>query len=115
MAANENASNAEQIEFWNGYAATTWVKNQDRMDALLAPITNGVMKACDVGRGDRVLDIGCGCGDTTLLLARRGAAATGVDISQPMLARARERATASGLDVRFELGDAATTRFERSF
>jgi SAM-dependent methyltransferase len=113
--ANQNAANAEQIEYWNGNAGAMWAKNQDRMDALLAPITEGVMKACDVGRGDHVLDVGCGCGDTTLRLARRGAAATGVDVSQPMLARARERATGSGLDVRFELGDAATTHFERTF
>jgi SAM-dependent methyltransferase len=110
----KQSGNAEQIDFWNGDAGAMWAKRQDRMDALLGPITAGVMQACDVGRGDRVLDVGCGCGDTTLRLAHRGAAATGVDVSQPMLARARERAAAAGLDVRFVLGDAAETRFERT-
>jgi SAM-dependent methyltransferase len=113
--ANQKPSNAEQIEFWNGDAGAMWAKRQDRMDALLAPITEGVMQACDVGRGDQALDVGCGCGDTTLKLAQRGATATGIDISQPMLARARERSAASKLAVDFVLGDAATTRFERRF
>ncbi len=68
--------------------------------------------ACPVKAGDRVLDVGCGCGDTTLRLAARGATATGVDISKPMLARARERAAANGLAATFMLGDAAETRFD---
>jgi len=114
MATNASA-NAEQIQFWNGDAGAMWAKRQDRMDALLGPITDGVLQACDVGRGDRVLDVGCGCGDTTLKLAQRGAAATGVDVSQPMLARARERAAAAGLDIRFTLGDAAETHFEQGY
>ena len=114
METNQSA-NAEQIEFWNGDAGATWAKRQDRMDALLGPITDAVMKACDVGDGDDVLDVGCGCGDTTLKLAQRGATATGVDVSQPMLARARERAAAARLDIRFVLGDAAETRFERTY
>jgi SAM-dependent methyltransferase len=111
----KGSANAEQIEFWNGEAGAMWAKRQDRMDTLLDPITKGVMRACDVGRGDRVLDVGCGCGDTTLKLAQRGATATGVDVSRPMLARARERAAAAGLDVRFELGDAAEIRFEPAY
>jgi SAM-dependent methyltransferase len=115
MEPNRTSSNADQIDFWNGDAGAMWAKRQDRMDALLAPITDGVMKACDVGRGDRVLDVGCGCGDTTLRLAHRGAVATGVDVSKPMLARARDRAAAAGLDISFLLGDAAATRFERTF
>ena len=109
------STNAEQIEFWNGDAGAMWAKRQDRMDALLGPITEGVMRACDVGLGDHVLDVGCGCGETTLRLAQRGAALTGVDVSQPMLARARDRAATAGLDVRFVLGDAAETRFERRY
>jgi len=108
---SDNNSNAEQIEFWNGDAGATWARRQQRMDALLAPITDAAMQVCPVEAGDRVLDVGCGCGDTTLRLVDRGAVATGVDVSRPMLARARERAAASSRAASFMLGDAAETRF----
>ena len=83
------ASNAEQIEFWNGDAGEIWARQQARMDELLAPITRTILEACGVRPGERVLDVGCGCGDTTIALAQRGARLTAVDVSQPMLARAR--------------------------
>jgi SAM-dependent methyltransferase len=107
------STNAEQIEYWNGDAGSMWTKRQERMDALLAPISNAALKACTVKAGDRVLDVGCGCGETSLRLAERGANVVGVDISKPMLARARERATESHASATFVLGDAAEARFER--
>jgi SAM-dependent methyltransferase len=61
--------------------------------------------------GERVLDVGCGCGDTTVELARRvapGGSVLGIDISAPMLARARQHAAAEGVTARFELADAQT-------
>jgi SAM-dependent methyltransferase len=61
--------------------------------------------------GGRVLDVGCGTGATTLAAARvlgaRGRC-TGVDLSEPMLALARERAARAGLAVDFVRGDAQT-------
>jgi SAM-dependent methyltransferase len=107
--------NSEQIEFWNGEAGATWAKRQERMDALLAPISDAVLKACTVKRGDRVLDVGCGCGETSLRLAQRGATVVGVDISKPMLGRAKERAATEGASATFVLGDAAVTQFERVY
>ena len=111
----EKTSNSEQIEYWNGDAGAMWAKRQDRMDALLAPISEATLGACSVKAGDKVLDVGCGCGDTTLRFAARGATATGVDVSKPMLARARERAAANGLAATFSLGDAAETRFDAEY
>ena len=111
----EPKTNAEQIEFWNGDAGAMWTKRQERMDALLAPISEAVLKACTVKAGDRVLDVGCGCGETSLRLAERGVTVVGVDISKPMLARARERASSSRASATFILGDAAETRFERVY
>jgi len=65
--------------------------------------------------GERVLDVGCGVGQTTLELAERvgpSGSVLGIDISTPMLARARERARAAGLaNVRFENADAQTHAF----
>jgi SAM-dependent methyltransferase len=108
-------NNADQIDYWNGDAGAKWAKRQQRMDALLAPISDAALQACAATRGERVLDVGCGCGETTLRLAARGAHATGVDVSQPMLARARERAAAERVSATFMLGDAAEARFEHPF
>ncbi|MEC9346948.1 MAG: class I SAM-dependent methyltransferase [Pseudomonadota bacterium] len=107
-------SNADQIEYWNGPNAEKWVRNQDRMDATLGAFSDHVMDAAGIVAGDRVLDIGCGCGGTTLDLARRAAPsgrAVGADISRPMLAVARGRAAGSGLDVTFVEADASEHDF----
>ena len=100
-------SNQEQIEYWNGEAGHTWANAQDRLDALLAPISDAVVSLADPQAGERVIDIGCGCGATSLALAQSGAHVWGVDISEPMLARAQQRA--EHLDnVRFSVSDAST-------
>jgi SAM-dependent methyltransferase len=80
-------------------------------DAELRRYQARLWAALDIGAGDRVLDVGCGTGQTTRTAARaahRGEA-LGVDVSQPMLERARELSAEEGLDnVRFECGDAAS-------
>ena len=66
------------------------------------------------GKGERVLDIGCGCGATTIELGRRVGPTgyvLGVDVSAPMLGRARERAPAD-LPLEFVLADATVHSFE---
>ena len=71
-----------------------------------------------IGRiqGRRVLDVGTGTGRAALLLARGAADVTAIDASDEMLAVARERATAEGVQVRFERGDAHALRFgDRQF
>ncbi|GAA3873888.1 class I SAM-dependent methyltransferase [Saccharothrix violaceirubra] len=96
--------NTHQSEAWNGYEGTHWADNHDRYDALNGAYNPHLLAA--VGAGDRVLDLGCGNGQVTRLAARRGAHATGVDLSAPMLARARSCAQAEGVDnVTFEQGD----------
>jgi len=104
-----SSSNAEQIEYWNTKAGPTWVESQARVDRMLAPLTAILLDRASAREGERVLDVGCGCGDTSLQLAQTGAAVWGIDISGPMLARAEERAKEVGRgNVSFSQTDAST-------
>jgi SAM-dependent methyltransferase len=103
--------NAAQIDYWNGPAGQVWVEAQARLDRMMRPLTERLVDAASVDPGQRVLDVGCGCGETSLALAARGARVLGVDVSEPMLARARERS--GGIDeIVFARADAATHPFE---
>jgi SAM-dependent methyltransferase len=108
--------NAEQITYWNEQAAPNWIAREARLDEQIAPLGLAAMDRAGVAAGERVLDVGCGCGQTTLQLAARvgpGGAVTGIDISTPMLARARERAAEQGVTgIRFVNADAQSTRFD---
>jgi len=107
--------NAEQIRYWNE-RGQTWVQLQDVLDTQLRPLGDRVIDRAVVVEGERVLDVGCGCGDATLRVAQRvgaGGAVVGVDISSEMLRRAAERARDAGLtQVTFLNADAQTHRFE---
>jgi SAM-dependent methyltransferase len=107
-------ANADQIAYWNGKAGQRWTERQEIQDAVLAPVTARLFQAANLTEGEKVIDIGCGCGDTTLAAAEaigeRGQA-LGVDISERMLARARERAAALGGKTRFRLADASAEDF----
>jgi SAM-dependent methyltransferase len=102
--------NAEMHEYWNGLAGEKWVRLERRLDEGLQPFADGLFAAARLRTGERVLDVGCGCGATTLEAAKRVAPhgrATGIDISAIMTTRARERARELGLEnVSFELIDA---------
>ncbi|MBP1685220.1 MAG: SAM-dependent methyltransferase [Deltaproteobacteria bacterium] len=107
--------NAQQIQYWNDLAGRKWATYQSSIDAQLAPLGQQTMDRLAIAAGERVLDVGCGCGNTTLELARRvgpTGKVTGIDISTPMLELAREAARAAGVDhVRFENADAQTFAF----
>ncbi|MBI5869798.1 MAG: methyltransferase domain-containing protein [Actinobacteria bacterium] len=64
--------------------------------------------------GERALDVGCGTGAFTLELARRGAAATGVDRSESMVSLARSLAAQDGLQATFTVADAESLPFPDS-
>lgn len=102
--------NTGQAEHWNtGDDAAHWVGNQDRYDRMNAPFADMIIEAAGLRPGTDVLDVGCGCGTTTLAAARLIAPgqAVGLDLSGPMLARARAAAEADGLgNVAFRQGDA---------
>lgn len=56
--------------------------------------------------GTRLLDVGCGAGQLALIAARAGARVTGCDIATNWIDKARTRASAEGLAINFEEGDA---------
>ncbi|MEV0254198.1 class I SAM-dependent methyltransferase [Streptomyces sp. NPDC050732] len=104
-----NIVNTEQAQAWNGYEGDHWARNQDRWDAVNEGLNSPLLDAASLGRNDRVLDIGCGAGQTTRLAAHRasGGHALGLDLSAPMLARARATARQEGItNISFEHGDA---------
>jgi len=107
--------NAEQITFWNDKSGPKWVTEQARLDAMIAPYGAQAMAALAPRAGEHIVDVGCGCGETALELGRRvteRGSVLGVDVSEPMLARARERAAAGGLaHLRFVAADGQTHRF----
>lgn len=112
------SDNTSQIEFWNGPAGARWVEHQEASDRRLSTISDALMEFSAVKRGEGVVDIGCGCGETTFALAKAVGSSgdvLGVDISEPMLAVARARAESSGSQIKFIQADAAHHAFEPRF
>jgi ubiquinone/menaquinone biosynthesis C-methylase UbiE len=106
--------NADQIAYWNGPAGQRWADRQAAQDILLGPVANILIDRAKPQAGERVIDIGCGSGVTTIAFARKVAPsghAFGVDISAPMLARARASAPKE-LPVDFTLADATVYPFD---
>ena len=87
--------NADQIAYWNGANGQRWTDRQAEQDILLAPVSKALIDRAGPKAGDRIIDVGCGCGSTSLAFAEKvgpNGFVLGVDISGPMLARARQRA-----------------------
>jgi SAM-dependent methyltransferase len=115
MALTPTGPNAEQIQYWNAISGPKWVTLHEVIDRQIHPLGQAAMDAAAIGAGDRVLDIGCGCGATTADIARRvgpQGAAVGVDVSAVMLEQARTVARTAGLtQACFEQADAQTHGF----
>ncbi|HEX5116366.1 MAG TPA: methyltransferase domain-containing protein [Pseudonocardiaceae bacterium] len=108
------AVNTHQNEAWNGYEGQHWADEHERWSVTLASGNQPLFAAARIGATDRVLDIGCGTGETTRLAAQAaaGGSVLGVDISAPMLRRARELSSAAGLrNVAYERCDAQVFPF----
>ncbi|MEU9095887.1 class I SAM-dependent methyltransferase [Streptomyces sp. NPDC048428] len=102
-------------EAWNGPLGQHWAAHPDRYNAMLDGFDGPLFDAAAVGTGDRVVDIGCGSGLTTRMAARRtpDGRVTGVDISEPLVARARALTDGEQLPhVTYRLGDAQSCAFE---
>ncbi|MGW0972007.1 class I SAM-dependent methyltransferase [Streptomyces sp. NPDC002516] len=107
-------SNTDQARAWDGQEGDYWAYEADQFDRALRAYRAPFLDAAAIGPTDRVLDVGCGTGETTRDAARRAGAghALGVDLSGAMLRVARERASAEKLpNAVFEQDDAQVHPF----
>jgi SAM-dependent methyltransferase len=106
--------NADQIAYWNGPGGQRWADRQAAQDILLRPVLDILIDRARPQAGERVIDVGCGSGASSIAFAQK-VAPTGhvfsVDVSGPMLARARQSAP-SDLPVDFVLADATVYPFD---
>jgi SAM-dependent methyltransferase len=118
MATPQTSSNAAQIEFWNGPTGQRWTRLQKPIEDNLRPFGEAVLARLAPQPGERIVDVGCGAGDTTLALAERVQGhgfVLGIDISRPLLQRAVARAANTPeYPVRFVEADATAYAFERA-
>ncbi len=107
--------NADQIAYWNADAGAAWAALQEQMDAQLSLHGLRAMEALSPAAGERIVDVGCGAGQTTLALGQAvgpTGAIMGLDISRPLLDLARRRAAESGAaNVSFAEADVQTYAF----
>jgi ubiquinone/menaquinone biosynthesis C-methylase UbiE len=115
MAAAEDI-NADMLAFWNGKGGHIWVERQEHTDITLTPVTDALLAFAAPCTGERVVDIGCGCGAPTLEFARAVGAdgrVVGMDISGPMLAEGERRTRAAGLaNIDWRQADPATATLD---
>lgn len=99
-------------EDWAGEMGQRWLANLDRFEAMLAPIGQILFDRAAFVSGERVIDLGCGGGATTLGIAKAigdSGHVTGLDISPDLISTARLRASeVEAKNVDFVCADAAT-------
>ena len=108
--------NSLQSEYWR--SAQKWVDHQVQLDAVMQPVLDRLLVEATLQPGEKVLDIGCGTGASTMAAARivgPSGQVTGADISEIMLDLAHERTLQSGLpNISYEAGDAQTLAFPKA-
>ena len=111
--------NAEAIEAWDGPLFDRWVRFRHVLTTGSAPTARRPWTSPPPQPGERVLDIGCGLGDTTQALAARVAPegeAVGVDASARFIDAAREEAGEAGVEhARFRVADVQTDQLGEGF
>lgn len=111
----ETAPEALKGEDWAGEMGARWLASLDRFESMIAPIGAALLERAGYAPGERVLDLGCGGGATTLAIAEAvgpDGAALGLDVAPMLIARAKERAAEAGSTARFVCADAATASLD---
>jgi SAM-dependent methyltransferase len=121
---SEMPGNAAQLEYWNAAAGDTWANLQELLDRQIAPLGHAALRTLAPAEGECIIDIGCGCGETSLDLAARVGVkgrVVGVDISKPMLGVARRRPLPQGIarlefrEVDAQAGDLGRRVFDAAY
>ena len=110
-------ANVEMAKAWDGEEGERWAKHAEKFEAGGVRFESRLLDAAAIAPADRILDIGCGTGQSTRDAARRAkeGAALGVDLSSQMLHYARDRASGEGLtNVEFLRADAQVHRFDEA-
>src|SRR5258708_37594755 len=115
MSIEAASTNADQAAYWNGPGGQAWASQHESVDPHIRPIGRAAAERLGDVAGQRLLDVGCGCGETTLALAQRvgpAGSVLGADISATLLGVAGAAARAAGArQVRFQNIDAQTGAF----
>ena len=103
-------------EDWAGEMGERWLKHLERFEGMIAPVGQALLDQAAYGEGERVIDVGCGAGATSIEIGQRvGPRGTvlGVDLSPALIAAATRRAAAAHLShVSFRCGDAASLELD---
>ena len=112
----DSSPEALKGEDWAGEMGARWLANLERFEGMIAPIGEALLKQADYKHSERVLDIGCGGGGTTIAIAQAVAPSgevLGIDISPDLTTAATQRANDAGVsNIRFICADASTVQFD---
>ena len=118
-AVEENAQSADYVEFWNEILVPKFIKYKHILVDGLTHHSEAIFPSLQVKEGDKVLDVGCGFGDTAMQLAERvgqSGKVVGLDCCNVFLDYGRKDAASRGLtNVSFIEGDALLQRFEPEY
>jgi len=108
--------NAEQAQAWNGASGRYFIEQRERHERMRGRLTGRLLDGARIAGGERVLDVGCGCGDVTIRAARAaagGGRVLGADLSRIQVDEARRLAAAGGVgNAAFEVADAQVHPFQ---